>query len=136
MLNTPLLTVSYWIQTLPVPLVPWIRNALIVVFAAMAVGGFAIGMLSARAGGNMYLAKGGARAGKLGLTMGILGLILVWLTEMQVYFFGARFWFLVWGAAFLIWLITLLKYVLTVIPKQAADFAEKARIEKYLPHHH
>jgi hypothetical protein len=130
---TNLLTYAYWFSFLPVPFVSWVLKLLIAKFAGLVLIGIVLRVLAAKKSDSMYWAKGGLRLSRLAIWMGCTGLILVWLTTEQVYFFGARFWFLVWGAVFVLWLVSALKYLLKVIPKQAAEFAEKARIGKYLP---
>ena len=130
---TNFLTTAYWFSFLPAPFQPWALKLLLVKFAGLAVIGIALRVLAVKKAGDMYWAKGGRRFSRLAIWMGCTGLILVWLTTEQVYFFGARFWFLVWGAVFVLWLASALRYLLKTIPKQAAAFAEKARIEKYLP---
>jgi membrane associated rhomboid family serine protease len=77
--------------------------------------------------------EGAKRLSMFGIWMGIMGLILVFFTHELVYFFGARFWYLVWLVVAVWWLIAIIRHLTVVVPGQSASFAEKARIEKWIP---
>ncbi len=128
-----LLTYGFWFSLLPEPFIRPMLILLVAIFGVMVALSIALRIIASKKKGDMYWAKGGAKFAGLFQWTGVIGLILVWLGEEQIYFFGARFWFLVLGLVFLIWLAAVLKYVLKTIPKRAAEFAERARIEKYLP---
>ncbi len=128
-----LLSWSYWFSLQVSELMPSVKTALLVAFAALFVCGIVMGSLAKKKSGSMFWAEGGKRLSSLGVWMGVCGLLLVFFTHELVYFFGARFWYLVWLAVFIAWLISIVRYILTVVPKRSAAFAERARIDKWLP---
>jgi hypothetical protein len=65
--------------------------------------------------------------------MGFLGLFFVWSTHELTYFFGARFWFLLWLVIAIVWTGSIAKFLIAVVPKKKAEYAEAARIRKWLP---
>ena len=129
-----LLTLGYWFALLPAPFLRSIVILLLAVFGGMVAASIILRFIAAKHADNMYWARGGRKFARLFQWIGALGLLCVWMGNEQVYFFGARFWLLGLALIFGVWLAFLLKYVLKTIPKRAAEFAEKARIEKYLPH--
>lgn len=129
-----LLDPAYWFALSPSELAPRAKLAAAAFFAALVVVGFALRAASKSRAGSIYWAEGGKRAARFCFWMGPLGLLLVWFSHELVYFFGARFWFIAWGLAALAWLVRLVLFMKKEAPKRAAEFAEKARIGKYLPH--
>lgn len=129
----PIFSFGYWFDVTPEPLARLGLNFLLVAFGAVLAAGVIARVLAAKKSGNMYWAKGGVKAARMCFWMAPIGFLLTWFAYEQVQFFGARFWLLAWALAFLIWLGFIIKYVMVVVPEQAADFAERARIEKYLP---
>ena len=128
-----LLSWSYWFSLQVSELMPVVKTALLAAFAALFVFGIAVGQIAKKKSGSMFWAEGGKRLSSFGVWMGVFGLLLIFFTHELVYFFGARFWFLVWLAIAVLWLISIIRYLLAVVPKQSAAFAEKARIDKWLP---
>lgn len=112
---------------------PSVKTALFAAFAASVVLGFAARRLSKKRAGDMFWAEGGRRFASLALWMGFLGLFFLWSTHELVYFFGARFWFLAWALIALLWTASLVRFLVTVVPKKKAEYAEQARIRKWLP---
>ncbi len=128
-----LLSWSYWFSLQARELMPAAKLAMIAAFAALFVLGVIASILAKKKSGSMLWAEGGKRFASFGIKMGLLGLLLVFFTHELVYFFGARFWYLVWLVIALWWLVAIVRYLIAVVPKQSAAFAEKARIEKWLP---
>ncbi len=128
-----LLSWSYWFSLQARELMPSAKMALLVLFGALVVLGIVAGRLAKQKSGSMLMTEGGKRFSSFGYWMGITGLLLVFFTHELVYFFGARFWYLVWLVAAVWWFITILRFLLVVVPGQSATFAEKARIDKWLP---
>ena len=129
----PLLSWSYWFTLQARELMPAAKTALFIAFAALVVLGFAARHVSKKRSDDMFWAEGGKRFASLALWMGFLGLFFVWCTHELVYFFGARFWFLAWALAALLWAASLVRFLLAVVPKKKAEYAEQARIRKWLP---
>ena len=128
-----LLTWSYWFSLQARELMPQVKTGLLAAFAALVVLGLLARAIAKRRAGDMFWAEGGKRVAKMALWMGFLGLFIVWCTHELVYFFGARFWYLVWLAAALAWSIAILRFLIAVVPKKKAEYAEQARIRKWLP---
>lgn len=112
---------------------PAAKTALFAAFAALVLLGFAARSLSRKRSGDMFWAEGGKRFASLALWMGFLGLFFAWCTHELVYFFGARFWFLAWALVALLWTASLVRFLIAVVPKKKAEYAEQARIRKWLP---
>jgi hypothetical protein len=129
----PVFSLSYWFAMLPTPFTSFASAVLYGFFGLLVAVGLVVRALGAKRQGILAWDKGAPRVTRLCLIMGILGLLLIWFGNQQVYFFGARFWLLVWLAAFVPWALSIVKYLLVVVPEKAADYAERARIEKWLP---
>lgn len=128
-----LLNPSYWFAMSPSEIMPSVKLAMIVFFAALVAAGFALRALAKSRSGSIYWAEGGSRLARLCLWMGPLGLLHSWFAHELVYFFGARFWLIAWDVVAIVWLVRIVLFLKREAPKRAAAFAEKARIEKYLP---
>ena len=129
----PLLSWSYWFSLHARELMPSAKLAIGMFFAALVVFGIIAKVLSKKKSGSMFWAEGGKRLGAFGVWMGALGLLLVFFMHELIYFFGARFWLLVWAAGALWWLLRIIRFLTAVVPKQSAAYAERARIEKWIP---
>lgn len=128
-----LLSWSYWFSLQARELMPSVKLAFVVGFAALVLLGIVARVVAGKKSGSMFWSEGGRRFSSMALWMGVLGLLLVWCTHELVYFFGARFWYLVWLAVFLILTIRLAKFLFVDVPRRSAAYAEKARIDKWLP---
>lgn len=129
----PFLSLSYWFSLQARELMPSAKIALLAAFGALFVAGAVFKALAKKKSGSLFWNEGGRRLGSFGVWMGVCGLLLVFFAHELIYFFGARFWFPVWFLVAVIWLVWIVRFLLTVVPKQSAAFAEKARIEKWLP---
>jgi membrane associated rhomboid family serine protease len=128
----PLLSWSYWFSLQARELMPNVKLAMLVLFVALIVFGV-VASRFVKKSGSMLMIEGAKRLSLFGIWMGIMGLILVFFTHELVYFFGARFWYLVWLVVAVWWLIAIIRHLTVVVPGQSASFAEKARIEKWIP---
>ena len=128
-----LLSWSYWFSLQARELMPSVKTALLVVFAALVLLGLLAGRMAKKRSGDMFWAEGGKRVASFGLWMGFTGLIILGCTHELVYFFGARFWYLVWLAAALLWIASILRFLIAVVPKKKAQYEEQARIRKWIP---
>ena len=130
----PLFTLQYWMALLPPPIItPLFLYLMLTVFGGLLAVGILMIVLSGKLSDRVFWAKAAPKLASLFGWMGAFGLIHVWVAYEQIYLIGARFWLLLWAGAFLIWLGLILKYILVNIPDEAAEFAEKKRIEKYIP---
>jgi apolipoprotein N-acyltransferase len=128
-----LLTAAYWFSFEAREFMPIVKWSLLAFFGLMILAGLVLRALAKKRSGNLYWSEGGRRFSRLCFVMGLFGLLFLWLTHELIYFFGARFWFALWDIATIVWAVFILKYMMKEIPKRASEFAEKARIEKYLP---
>lgn len=128
----PLLSWSYWFSLQARELMPNVKLAMLVLFVALIIFGV-VASRFVKKSGSMLMIEGAKRLSMFGIWMGIMGLILVFFTHELVYFFGARFWYLVWLVVAVWWLIAIIRHLTVVVPGQSASFAEKARIEKWIP---
>lgn len=131
----PLLTWSYWFDLHARELMPSVKIALLIGFAALALLGIVAAALARKKSGHMLWAEGGKRLASLGLWLGMTGLLLVFFTHELAYFFGARFWYLVWLAVFLVQAFRFAKFLLVDVREKQAAYDAKARIDKWLPRH-
>lgn len=129
----PLLSWSYWFSFQARELMPSAKLALLVFFGALVLFGIVASRYAKKKTSSMLMMRAAARFASFGLWMGITGLLLVFFTHELIYFFGARFWYLVWLVAAAWWLIAIVRFLLVVVPGQSANFAEKARIDKWIP---
>lgn len=128
-----LLSWSYWFSLSARELMPSVKSGLVYGFIALIVLGFIARAMSRRRSGDMFWAEGGKRFAAMAFWMGPLGLFFTWSTHELIYFFGARFWFLVWALAAIVWSAFIAKFLLLVVPKKKAEYAEQARIRKWIP---
>ncbi|MEK7546014.1 MAG: hypothetical protein AAB554_02955 [Patescibacteria group bacterium] len=128
-----ILSWSYWFSLQALELMPSAKLGLLALFVGLVVVGLAARTLSKTRSGDMFWAEGGKRVASMGLWMGVTGLLIVWCTHELVYFFGARFWFLVWLLVAIVWTASILRFLIAVVPKQKAEYEEKARIRKWIP---
>mgnify|MGYP001596610455 CR=1 FL=1 len=128
-----LLTWSYWFSLQARELMPSVKLALLAAFVALFVIGLLARAMSKRRSGDMFWVEGGKRVATMTLWMSVLGLFMVWCTHELVYFFGARFWYLAWLLVALVWTASIAKFLITVVPKKQAEYADRARIAKWIP---
>lgn len=128
-----LLSWSYWFSLQGRELMPSVKLGLVVVFVALIVLGILARVASKKWYTNMYWAEGGKRVSSMGLWMGVIGLLIVACTHELVYFFGARFWYLVWLLVAAVWTFFIMRFMIVVVPKKKVEFAERARINKWIP---
>ena len=128
-----LLTWSYWFSLQARELMPSVKAALFAAFGVLVLVGLLARWMSKKRSGDMFWAEGGKRVASMGLWMGVTGLLIVWFTHELIYFFGARFWYLVWLAIAFVWIISILRFLIAVVPKKKAEYAEHARIRKWIP---
>lgn len=127
------LKLSYWIESLPTPFLPWALNAVLALFGAMIVVGIALYIMARKRKESVYWRDGLAHLAPALFQTGILGLLIVWCVEQQASFFGMRVWFLVLAAWFLVRVALVARRMMKILPAKAKEEAEKARIKKYLP---
>lgn len=128
-----LLSWTYWFSLEARELMPAAKTALVAGFLGLAALGLLVRAIAKRRSGDMAWAEGGKRFASMALWMGALGLFFTWSTHELTYFFGARFWYLAWLLVALAWGGSILKFLLLVVPKKKAEYAEQARIRKWLP---
>jgi len=124
---------GYWFWFTPKVLSRPMFIALAAVFGAFIAASIVIRAAAARKRGSLYWKEGAPRVASPLLWTGLLGLLYVWFRQEQIYFFSARFWLAALAAVFAVWMGLAVRRIAKDIPKRAAEFAEKARIEKYLP---
>lgn len=129
----PLLTWSYWFSFQAQELMPAAKLGLLAAFGGLFLLGIAARVMASKKSGDMSWAEGGRRFSKMALWLGVVGLLFLLFTHELAYFFGARFWFLIWALCFIAWLATIVKFLIFEVPKKKAVFAERARIDKWLP---
>ncbi len=129
----PLLTWSYWFSLQARELLPNVKFALLAFFGVLAVFGYVASRFAKKKQGSLLAIEGAKRLASFGLWMGMTGLLLVFFTHELIYFFGARFWYLVWLAVAVWWAAAIGRALLVVVPGRSAAFAEKARLEKWIP---
>ena len=130
----PIFTPTYWFDTTPEPLAPIALPVIGGLLALTLLAGIAAKVLSKKKSDSLYWSKGGEKMASLCFTMAPIGALLLWFAYEQVQFFGMRAWFVVWVLAAGWWKLRILMYLWRTAPAQAADYAERARIQKWIPH--
>ncbi|MFA5155722.1 MAG: hypothetical protein WC453_04840 [Patescibacteria group bacterium] len=124
-----LISVHYWFDLSPEPLLPKAQMALIGLVVLLAI--LAIATLIIKRRGGLY--RGFLnRLYSLWAINTIIGLILLFFNYETVPFFSARFWLGLWSLAMLFWLILVLKK-LKAIPQQKKRLTQEQELKKYLP---
>jgi len=124
-----LLTLTYWFNLQPEPL---IRSAWLILaygVGAMFLAAIIFAILKIRPGIFRGLFK---RLYAFSLTNTILGLLALFLDYESVPFLSARFWLALWVIIMIIWLVFILRG-LRLIPKRRQELLEQQEKNKYLP---
>lgn len=124
-----LLTVDYWMNLAPVPLIPVAQKMFVAFIIILAAAALAIAMHKSKAGIYRGFFK---RLYSFCLGNAIIGLIFLFFNYERVPFFSARFWLGIWALSMIAWIIPILKG-LKEIPKKKAAREQEQEFKKYLP---
>ena len=129
----PLLTLDFWFNTNPPPLLPFFEKAFFIVYIAMLCAALTLGFFERRAkdATQRVLFE---KLRRKETTFGIVGLILAFFSYertpfLSMHFFTGLLWLLVpgvWGAMILWWRFR-------VAPRLQKQNVERKEFEKYLP---
>jgi len=130
----PFLNPSYWMNPQPVPLGPGLVSSILTFFAwfILAALVFAFGAHWVRKTHPRRAALARRFSGLLAWT-GSFGLLSLFFAYEQIPLLGMRFWFLLTFAYFLVQLGRIVWYVVRDYPRERAEEAERARIQKWMP---
>ena len=126
----------YWLNTNPVPLGPTLAGGVFAFFAWFLITSLVLAIIA-----HAVAKKDALKAGILQRfsasmgTTGTLGLLLLLFAYELVPIFDMRLWLLVLFIIFAIWIMRIAWHVVREYPVERARIAERARLEKYLPHH-
>lgn len=126
---TNFLTLNYWFNLRPEPLMPFAQKGYIALIILLAVVALSIAIFNKKTGIYRGFFK---RLYNLALSNAVIGLILLFFNYETVPFLSARFWILFWIVIMFIWLICILKN-LKNIPEQRRRQEEEKELKKYLP---
>lgn len=124
-----IITLDYWFNLRPEPLLPFAQNFFIGSIALLA----AVAILSALSQRSSSLYRGFfKRTYAYSLTNTIIGLLFLFFTYESVPFFSARFWLGLWAIVMIVWLVFILKS-LKAIPVQKKLMEQEKEMKKYIP---
>jgi TctA family transporter len=124
-----LLTLNYWFNLQPDPLLLFAQRALLWFVILLAVVALIIAIVKNLGGIYRGFFK---RLYSFCLTNALLGLLLIFFNYETVPFFSARFWLGLWALLMIIWLIFIFRKLKT-IPTIKKQLAEEQALKKYLP---
>ncbi len=124
-----LITLSYWFNLRPEPLVPSAYKMLVGFLILLAVLAIVTAWLKMKNSLYRGLLK---RLYSFFLANTILGVIILFFNYETVPFFSARFWLGLWAILMIIWLACILKD-LKSIPAKKKQIEHEKELKKYIP---
>jgi len=125
-----LLSIKFWFNIRPIPLLPVYQKALIAFVVCLAILTFVFFFLGK---GSKGLYKKTWRAlGNLCLSNAIIGLMILFFSTEMIPLLSARFWFIVWGAEMATWLFITARAA-REIPKRKKEIEKEREFKKYIP---
>ena len=124
-----LLTLTYWFNLRPEPLLPYAYKTLVAGLIILAVLAIITAFLKTRNSLYRGLFK---RLYSFFLANTLLGLLVLFFNYELVPFFSARFWIGLWILTMIIWLFLILKG-LRAIPANKKQIEKERELKKYIP---
>jgi len=128
-----LLSISFWFNLSPDPLLPRSFSFLELVFFAMIFLGVAAKIVSVVKKSDYLFAVGAKKIAPPFFVMGFLGLLLLLLDFERISFFSARFWYVVWVLGALVWMIFIIKSLARDLPARKRSIEEQKRLARWFP---
>lgn len=129
----PTLTLTYWFNPSPTPLMPVMEWVLLIGFSVLAVLGIVAHIYRAKCNWGKLERRALGRSGTALITMGLCGLALYGFYYEKIMFFSMRFWYVVWLACSLAWAWSIYRYATVTIPEYHKKHAIREQFEKWLP---
>lgn len=130
---SPLLTPAYWFTLSPMPFMPGVQRALLILFAGLFVAGLIVWVVELRAHTSKLMKRAlGRTATHLGWT-GIVGMLLWAFDYERLPLLSMRAFYLAWGIWLIIGVCFIVRYVWIEIPALEARNRERVEREKWLP---
>lgn len=129
----PLLTLSFWFDVTPDPLIEDSTLLIRLVFGAFLLLGIAARIAIVFVRENTWHLRRVRKTSQLFLSMGALGFFLYWFAYERFPFLSMRLWVLLWAVGVIVWCVFLAIYILKTVPDQQRATAVKKEKEKYLP---
>jgi hypothetical protein len=129
----PILTLSFWFNPTPPPLLVWSEWILLVILVACVVAGIAVAVVRARSGFEKLVRRGLGRVASLLITVGLAGLLLFAFAYERIPYLGMRLWWIGWAVLVGIWAWGIVRYFQVDIPAIRKQRAEREQFEKWLP---
>ncbi|PIR12807.1 hypothetical protein COV49_04185 [Candidatus Falkowbacteria bacterium CG11_big_fil_rev_8_21_14_0_20_39_10] len=125
-----LLSLKFWFNSRPGPLLPVYQKALIVFLVALLALSILFWLIGAKKKGfHMALWR---RLKTFSLVDFFIGLVLLFFSYEGAPFLSSRFWFLFWGAGMLAWL-GFIFWELKKIPEKKKQMEREKEYKKYIP---
>ncbi len=129
----PPLTITYWLNPLPLlfrPIINWIFLGII---ACAVLTGVIFSFFKMRGGMEKLVKRALGRAANLFISFGLTGLALYVLLYERVPYLSMRLWFLVWVACYGYYGWRVYKFSFIEIARRKQEKAEREKFEKWLP---
>jgi len=129
----PLISLGYWLNLYPPPLVPAVFTVLGIVLSVLFLAGVAAKVWGYRSRKNPPLHRILSRVGRAAITVALVGGAFYFFTYEQLYLLSARFWWILIVIGAVVWKAFIFRDFLSRYPADVR--AREARIakDKYLP---
>lgn len=128
----PLLTLQFWFDVNPPPLLPFFEKAFFFFYLALLVVAVVLGAGEKKAPDH-FMRRTIEKARRLCTTFGIVGLLLSFFVYERTPFLSMRFWTLLLWIGMIAWGVAILRWRLRTVPVLQKTIAEKKTREHYLP---
>lgn len=129
----PLLSLHFWFDGTPPPLLPFFEKTFFVFFALTLVGAILLGVLEQRRKGRGLASVALQKVRRLLTTLGILGFVLLFFAYERAPYLSARYLvgFLFVGCG--VWGVLVARWWVRDVPKLRQAAGEQKSFQKYLP---
>lgn len=125
-----LLSLQFWFNLRPVPLLLIYQKILIALIIILAVSFFISWIIKAKKK-NLYTIFW-QKLNSFSLINCFIGLILLFFNYELIPFLSSRFWFLLWGIGIIVWIFFIFK-ILKTIPEKRKQITSEKEYKKYIP---
>jgi len=128
-----LLTLHYWFNPQPMPFLPVVNQALMILFGGLLFASVVLKLITLRHGWSKMQKKGMVRIAIALFWLSVLGWILYGLVVQRIYGLSMRAGFVLWVALFAWYAWSFWKYYFVILPDSQRLAEEREKVEKWLP---
>ncbi|MFC1612257.1 hypothetical protein ACFL29_00180 [Patescibacteria group bacterium] len=128
----PLLTLQFWFDLTPPPLLPVFYWFFLIVFLVFIVTAMVCGRIYNKEKDKFILRFSAKYLKSWFLSSGLVGLVLLAFNYERATLLAARFWFLLWLIGFGVWLYFIIRKIRR-LPQREVELKKQAQFDKYLP---